>query len=211
MPRPGEPPHEPVPPQSGETPVRHCEASVLRGGPKQSRGSASGALGNRHLGLTAGYAASMPKRDQLFLLTSDFTDTRQGDRPFFCPETALIEGMLAFYPKLRSQVDIHYIGFDKPRTAIVALLGAAQCWSWVRKAGSRSRLVPTSGSANRRDRHTSRRASRSAANPAHRHGVRPGRRVGVHRTRSAHPANALRACVCPHRKGRARAPHSREQ
>jgi len=65
----------------------------------------------------------MPKRDQLFLLTPDFTDTRHGDRPFFCPETAMVEGMLAFYPKLRAQVDIHYIGFDEPRTAIVALLG----------------------------------------------------------------------------------------
>ena len=68
---------------------------------------------------------AMPKRDQLFLLTPDFTDARHGDRPFFCPETAMVEGMLAFYPKLRAQVDVHYIGFDKPRTAIVALLGEA--------------------------------------------------------------------------------------
>ena len=67
----------------------------------------------------------MPKRDQLFLLTPDFKDARHGDRPFFCPETAMVEGMLAFYPKLRAQVDIHYIGFDKPRAAIVALLGEA--------------------------------------------------------------------------------------
>ena len=65
----------------------------------------------------------MLKRDQLFLLTPDFTDARQGDRPFFCPETALVEGMLAFYPKLRAEVDIHYVGFDKPRLSIVALLG----------------------------------------------------------------------------------------
>lgn len=69
--------------------------------------------------------STMPKRDQLFLLTPDFSDTRHGDRPFFCPETAMVEGMLAFYPKLRAQVDVHYIGFDKPRTAIVALLGEA--------------------------------------------------------------------------------------
>lgn len=46
-----------------------------------------------------------------------------GRWPFFCPETALVEGMLAFYPKLRAQIDVHYIGFDKPRPAIVALLG----------------------------------------------------------------------------------------
>lgn len=66
---------------------------------------------------------AMPKRDQLFLLAPDFKDARHGERPFFCPETAMVEGMLAFYPKLRAQVDIHYIGFEKPRTAIVALLG----------------------------------------------------------------------------------------
>src|SRR6187549_2198499 len=65
----------------------------------------------------------MPKRDQLFLLTPDFSDTRHGSRPFFCPESAMVEGMLAFYPKLRAQVDVHYIGFATPRTAIVALLG----------------------------------------------------------------------------------------
>ncbi len=65
----------------------------------------------------------MPNRDQLFLLTPDFGDPRHGDRLFFCPETALVEGMLAFYPKLRARIDIHYIGFEKPRRAIVALLG----------------------------------------------------------------------------------------
>jgi hypothetical protein len=67
----------------------------------------------------------MPKRDQLFLLTPDFADARHGDHRFFCPESAMVEGMLAFYPKLRAQVDVHYIGFDKPRAAIVALLGEA--------------------------------------------------------------------------------------
>jgi hypothetical protein len=67
----------------------------------------------------------MPNRDQLFLLTPDFADTRHGDRLFFCPETAMVEGMLAFYPKLRARIDVHYIGFDKPRQAIVALLGEA--------------------------------------------------------------------------------------
>ncbi|MEO8361849.1 MAG: DUF3088 family protein [Vicinamibacteria bacterium] len=67
----------------------------------------------------------MLKRDQLFLLAPDFADQRHGDRPFFCPETALVEGMLAFYPKLRAQIDIHYVGFAKPRLGIIALLGEA--------------------------------------------------------------------------------------
>lgn len=65
----------------------------------------------------------MLTRDVLFLLTPDFEDAPRGDRPFFCPETALVEGMLAFYPKLRAALDIHYIDFQKPRAGIVALLG----------------------------------------------------------------------------------------
>lgn len=65
----------------------------------------------------------MLRRDALFLLTPDFEDPAKGPEAFFCPETALVEGMLAFYPKLRAQVDVHYIGFRKPRAAIVSLLG----------------------------------------------------------------------------------------
>lgn len=65
----------------------------------------------------------MLRRDLLFLLTPDFEDPKRGSEIFFCPETALVEGMLAFYPKLRAEIDIHYIGFAKPRAAIVAVLG----------------------------------------------------------------------------------------
>jgi hypothetical protein len=65
----------------------------------------------------------MLRRDALFLLTPDFEDASKGAGAFFCPETALVEGMLAFYPRLRAEIDVHYIGFRKPRAAIVALLG----------------------------------------------------------------------------------------
>lgn len=65
----------------------------------------------------------MLRRDALFLLTPDFADPAKGAGAFFCPETALVEGMLAFYPKLRAEIDVHYVGFAKPRAAIVSLLG----------------------------------------------------------------------------------------
>lgn len=63
----------------------------------------------------------MIMKDQLFLLKPDFKD--QGSGPFFCPESALVEGMLSFYPVLREKVDVHYINFEKPRQEIVSLLG----------------------------------------------------------------------------------------
>lgn len=61
-------------------------------------------------------------RDTLFLLAPDFTEG--GDR-FFCPGSALVEGMLGFYPQLREQLDVRYIGFPRPRQAVVELLGEA--------------------------------------------------------------------------------------
>lgn len=61
-------------------------------------------------------------RDQLFLLKPDFRD---GDRePLYCPACATLEGVLAFYPRLRERVDVEYVEFPRPRAAVVAVLGA---------------------------------------------------------------------------------------
>ena len=60
-------------------------------------------------------------KDRLYLLKPDFMD--QGAGPFFCPGSALVEGMLSFYPTLREKIEIHYIDFQKPRPALVAELG----------------------------------------------------------------------------------------
>jgi hypothetical protein len=62
-------------------------------------------------------------KDTLFLLSPGFMDGDTG--PWFCPETAVVEGMLSFYPRLRAQVDVRYVDFPKPRRPIVALLGEA--------------------------------------------------------------------------------------
>lgn len=62
-------------------------------------------------------------KDKLFLLKPDFLNNGKG--PFYCPECALVEGMLSFYPKLRHKLDVQYIDFAKPRAALVAELGEA--------------------------------------------------------------------------------------
>jgi hypothetical protein len=59
--------------------------------------------------------------DRLYLLRPDFLHDGKG--PYFCPETALIEGLLSFYPRLRTLVDVHYIGFDHPRREVAHELG----------------------------------------------------------------------------------------
>lgn len=62
-------------------------------------------------------------KDKLFLLKPDFRKDGQG--PFYCPESALVEGVLSFYPKLRQALDVEYVDFAKPRAAVVAALGEA--------------------------------------------------------------------------------------
>jgi len=62
-------------------------------------------------------------KDRLFLLKPDF---RKGDDgPFYCPDCALVEGVLSFYPKLRHKLDVQYVEFTRPRAPIVAELGEA--------------------------------------------------------------------------------------
>jgi Protein of unknown function (DUF3088) len=62
-------------------------------------------------------------KDRLFLLKPDFRKDQAG--PFYCPESALVEGVLSFYPKLRHKLDVEYVDFAKPRAAVVAELGEA--------------------------------------------------------------------------------------
>ena len=66
----------------------------------------------------------MKSRDQLFLLTPLFLDRAAGAGPFHCPECAQIEGLLGYFPFLRSRLDVSYVDFARPRPAIIALLGA---------------------------------------------------------------------------------------
>lgn len=63
---------------------------------------------------------------RLFLLKTDFQDLNIRDgKNYFCPDCALIEGLLSYYPRLRSELEVHYMDFARPRTVLVDLLGEA--------------------------------------------------------------------------------------
>jgi hypothetical protein len=60
-------------------------------------------------------------RDHLFLLKPGF---ETGDKKrYYCPHSAQVEGILSFYPVLRTQMDVTYLKFPRPRQEIVDLIG----------------------------------------------------------------------------------------
>jgi hypothetical protein len=61
-------------------------------------------------------------RDQLFLLKPDFMAGSRG--PCYCPACATLEGVLAFYPRLRAILDVRYVDFPRPRPEVIAAIGA---------------------------------------------------------------------------------------
>lgn len=65
--------------------------------------------------------------DTLFLLTPGFTDSaRDGEgKTYYCPDCALLEGVLSCCPELRTQLDIRYVAYPQPRRDIVQLVGEA--------------------------------------------------------------------------------------
>ncbi len=62
------------------------------------------------------------QKDKLFLLRPGFMDK---NIPYYCPDCAQIEGLLSFYPHLRTELEVLYVDFPKPRVAIVEELGEA--------------------------------------------------------------------------------------
>jgi hypothetical protein len=57
----------------------------------------------------------------LFLIRPDTHPGRpQG---WFCPDCAIVEGMLGYYPQLRAALDIRQVDFPRPRAAIVEMVG----------------------------------------------------------------------------------------
>ena len=64
--------------------------------------------------------------EKLFLLKPDFQDiNRSAENKYFCPPCTLIEGLLSFYPRLRNELEVHYVDFVRPRPAIIDLIGEA--------------------------------------------------------------------------------------
>lgn len=62
-------------------------------------------------------------RPILFLLPPDFLDPEEGEGPYVCPHCMAIEGLLSVYPPLRRELDIRYVPFKRPRTAIIEVIG----------------------------------------------------------------------------------------
>jgi hypothetical protein len=60
-------------------------------------------------------------KDKLFMLRPGFFQGSEG--PFYCGDSAAVEGLLSFFPGLRSQIDIEYIDAPRPRHSIVELIG----------------------------------------------------------------------------------------
>jgi hypothetical protein len=60
-------------------------------------------------------------KDQLYLLRPGFFNAGLG--PLYCGDSLPVEGMLSFFPQLRTQLDVHYLEFPRPRAALVSALG----------------------------------------------------------------------------------------
>jgi hypothetical protein len=60
-------------------------------------------------------------RDALYLMKPGFFN--QGRGPFYCGDSVGVEGLLSFFPALRDLIDVHYIGFERPRAPLASLLG----------------------------------------------------------------------------------------
>jgi len=62
-------------------------------------------------------------KDKLLMLRPGFFQGDEG--PFYCGDAVAVEGLLSFFPQLRSQIDVEYIDAPRPRQAIVELIGEA--------------------------------------------------------------------------------------
>ena len=60
-------------------------------------------------------------KDTLIILAGDFMDGLNG--PYYCPECAILEGLLAYFPATRKRLDVRRIDFPRPRPEMVELLG----------------------------------------------------------------------------------------
>ena len=67
----------------------------------------------------------MSAQDTLFLLDRSFPDSKAGEGQYFCPDCIGVEGLLAAFPQLRSQMKVEHVGFPRPRPAVIARLGEA--------------------------------------------------------------------------------------
>ena len=62
---------------------------------------------------------------KLFLLKPGFTDPNMDNegKIYYCPQNAMIEGVIKYYPQLEEMIEIHRVDFKRPRQAIIELIG----------------------------------------------------------------------------------------
>jgi len=61
------------------------------------------------------------KKNILFLLKPGFKSNEGG--PFYCPDSAAIEGFLKYTQEIQKKIEVKRIDFPKPRKEIVELIG----------------------------------------------------------------------------------------
>jgi Protein of unknown function (DUF3088) len=76
----------------------------------------------QQLPLTSGLSGHFDMRKPILFLIAP---NSRPDRPegWYCPDCALVEGVLAYYPQLRQAIDIRLVRFPRPRAELVALIG----------------------------------------------------------------------------------------
>jgi hypothetical protein len=60
-------------------------------------------------------------KDELYLLRPGFFNVGVG--PLYCGDSLPVEGLLSFFPQLRTLLNVHYLEFPRPRAALAATLG----------------------------------------------------------------------------------------
>ena len=61
---------------------------------------------------------------RLFLLKPGFTDKNIDDHTkFYCPDCAMIQGIISLYPKLKELIEIIYVDFERPRKKLIEYVG----------------------------------------------------------------------------------------
>ncbi|WP_267552077.1 DUF3088 domain-containing protein [Rhizobium rhizogenes] len=62
-------------------------------------------------------------RDKLFLISPGFADPRHPGVSFVCPYCNSIEGLLAAFPNLASEIDVERVAFARPRRQVIDVVG----------------------------------------------------------------------------------------
>ncbi|QSQ21791.1 DUF3088 domain-containing protein [Pyxidicoccus parkwayensis] len=66
--------------------------------------------------------------DILFLLSPGFEDPAYPGVSFYCEHCAQLEGVLSYYPQVASGLDVRRIPWQRPRVAVVELVGEHHQW-----------------------------------------------------------------------------------